>query len=235
MLIGEVLGFCVFVLAYGYVIARFVPKRWYVLTNILTAAGSLLYARLVGASWENLGLSAHYLIRGTLVGIVISIPIIIGIVAVAAIPLFRNLFSDGPSKHKSSRMTVFELLLRIPFGTALSEEVIFRSVLLGLLLSTYSTLWAVALSSMLFGIWHIIPTLNTLSSNDSFSELIDEQRHRRIGYLLLTIVVTMVAGAGLSWLRMWTDSVITPWVVHTCINSVAVLSGFLVIKINGSK
>lgn len=235
MLIGEVLGFCLFVLAYGYVIARFVPKRWYALTNILTAAGSLMYALLVGASWQDLGLDVHNLMRGMLVGVGISIPIIIGIVSVAAIPLFRNLFSDGPSKHKSSRMTVFELVLRIPFGTALSEEVIFRSVLLGLLLSTYSTFWAVVLSSMLFGVWHIIPTLNTLSNNDSFSELIDEQRHRRIGYLVLTILVTMAAGAGLSWLRIWTGSVITPWIVHTCINSVAVLSGFLVIKINGSK
>lgn len=233
MLSGEALGFAVFIMAYGYLIAKYIPKRYYVVTNVLTAAGALVYAWFSGASWGSLGLGWSQLFTGLVAGLLVSIPIIIIIIGVAAIPMFRNFFSDGPSKHASTKVTRFELAVRIPFGTALSEEILFRSVLLSLLMAAYNTLWAVIIASALFGIWHIIPTLDTLSRNDSFSTLIDEYRHRRVLSLLLTILVTMVAGIGFCMLRLWTGSVATPWVVHTMINSVAVMSGFLVMRING--
>lgn len=233
MVTSEIIGFGAFVLAYGYIIARYLPPRHYVLTNLLTAAGSLLYALAVGASWSDLGLAPSKWPGGLLVGLLISLPILLVIVGVASIPLFRGLFTHEPARHNSSRMTLFELTVRIPFGTALSEEVLFRSVLLGLLLSAYSTGWAVGVSAILFGLWHVVPTLENLRRNDSFNEFIKEQRHRRIASFLLTIIVTMLAGAGFGYLRLWTGSVITPWIVHACINSVAVLSGFVVLKMNG--
>lgn len=233
MAISEIVGFGAFVLAYGYIIARYLPPRHYVLTNLLTAAGSLLYALTVGASWSDLGLAPSRWLSGLLVGLLISVPILLIIIGVASIPVFRGLFTHEPARHSSSRMTLFELTVRIPFGTALSEEVLFRSVLLGLLLSVYSNDVAVPVSAILFGLWHVMPTLENLRRNDSFNEFIKEQRHRRIASFLLTIFITILAGVGFGCLRLWTGSVVTPWIVHTCINSVAVLSGFVVLKING--
>ena len=50
----------------------------------------------------------------------------------------------------------YESLARIPVGTAVFEEVAFRGVLPGLIARTTTEPAAVGLSSLLFGLWHVL-------------------------------------------------------------------------------
>lgn len=54
---------------------------------------------------------------------------------------------------------------RIPRGTALGEEAMFRGALLGLFLRRHTRPTAVLASSTRFGLWHVLPTLDTLDAN----------------------------------------------------------------------
>ena len=56
-------------------------------------------------------------------------------------------------------------MVRIPLGTAVAEETIFRGAVLGLLTQRHPRARAVAVSSALFGCWHVLPTLDTLALN----------------------------------------------------------------------
>ena len=53
---------------------------------------------------------------------------------------------------------VFNPLVRIPFGTVLLEETLFRGVLLALALRRWSVATAVIVTSAIFGLWHVVPT-----------------------------------------------------------------------------
>ena len=62
-------------------------------------------------------------------------------------------------------------LVEVPLGTVLLEEVVFRSVLLGLLTSMYGTVAGVLGSAFLFGLWHILPALEMHDSHSLTSQL----------------------------------------------------------------
>ena len=72
---------------------------------------------------------------------------------------FRRWFADDRVRAESRREVAYETLARIPIGTALFEEVAFRGVLTGLLLRTMAAGPAYAVSSAVFGLWHVLPTL----------------------------------------------------------------------------
>ena len=48
----------------------------------------------------------------------------------------------------------------------MSEEVVFRAVLLALLAGVTTTAVAVGGSSVAFGLWHVVPTVEALRAND---------------------------------------------------------------------
>jgi membrane protease YdiL (CAAX protease family) len=117
----------------------------------------------------------------------------------------------------STRRAAYEMLIRIPLGTALPEEVIFRGGLLGLLLRHHTSPMAAVLDSLLFGLWHIAPTLTRMSTHGL-------TRNRTItfrsAWLALAIGSTFVSGLVLSWLRLRSGSIVAPWIAHSTANCV---------------
>ena len=93
-------------------------------------------------------------------------------VAVATRPPFGLTFlNDVRFAHLSRWTKIYELGVRIPFVTALSEELLFRSVLLAVLLAICTTRWAAVWPSIAIGLWHVLTTLDDLAGNaaaDSF-------------------------------------------------------------------
>ena len=55
--------------------------------------------------------------------------------------------------------------VRIPVATALSEEIMFRSALHALFARAHSLRTTLTWTSFLFGLWHILPTLDTFEGN----------------------------------------------------------------------
>jgi membrane protease YdiL (CAAX protease family) len=90
-------------------------------------------------------------------------------------------------------------------------------------------LWAGLASALLFGLWHILPTIDTLDVNpagDLFS-----------GIMGVTIAAgsavagTALAGLVFLWLRLRANSTIASILAHTAINSFALLAALFVVRV----
>ena len=76
----------------------------------------------------------------------------------AALPLTRDAFRDA-RYHSNTGHALLTAFVLIPLGTVLFEEVAFRGVLWALLRRWRGTRTATAVSSALFGLWHVLPSL----------------------------------------------------------------------------
>jgi membrane protease YdiL (CAAX protease family) len=147
---------------------------------------------------------------------------------IAAAPLFAALMNNRSSRFIADRRfaddsnsdTAFRMLLRVPLGTALLEEVAFRGVLLALLMPL-GTVAAALLSSVAFGLWHIVPTANSVRANRSGSTI------GLATAVAAGVVFTTAAGLGLAWLRIQTGSLVAPFALHATLNSAATLASTL--------
>ena len=214
-------------LAYSFVVNRLVPTIWYVPANVAAAAAFVLGARGLGASWTDIGVRRERLGRGVRVGLAAAIPIAAVVAAGVAVPATRRYFADQRVIGIGPGATAFDVLIRIPVGTALSEELIFRGALLGVLLRHRTPITAVAISSMMFGLWHVIPTLDTLHLNP-VGDLVEGSTLRTAGAVIGAAAVTTAAGFGFSWLRLRANSVVAPIIAHGALNMAAFLGGRLV-------
>ena len=135
-------------------------------------------------------------------------------------PKLRPQLADPRLAALGRWQAVRQIALRIPIMTALIEEAFFRGVLHAALMALYPPSVALWGGAALFGLWHIGPGLD------------QAQRTRRTtfaggAHVVLTVIATTVAGAGLVWLRMETGSIWVPVAVHAGINmTMAVFARF---------
>jgi len=113
----------------------------------------------------------------------------------------------------------YYVLLRIPLGTAVAEELLFRGALFAAWRDAVaSDVEAALASSVAFGLWHISPTIVGLRINDP-----DASRAKVRAALLGAVLLTTVAGLGLTWLRVESGGLLGPIVLHAGINSAGAL------------
>jgi membrane protease YdiL (CAAX protease family) len=122
---------------------------------------------------------------------------------------------------------LYHLFARIPFATAMAEEVIFRSALVGIFSRRRSPFVAAALSSALFGAWHILPTIDRLHTNPGASAMHSHDSRRQALGVAAVVGATAVAGMGFCWLQWRSRSVVAPIVVHAAVNGAGLLAGWL--------
>ena len=149
-------------------------------------------------------------------------PVAGGIGLASAVPRTASYFDDARVLRASRRRAVYETAIRIPIGTALGEELLFRGALLALFGRRYSTVGAVAVSSLLFGLWHVLPTLHSLADNSGESDA--RGSLHQIALVAGTVAVTTAAGVGLAVLRLRSKSLVAPVIVHAAINSSAFIA-----------
>ncbi len=220
--LGLELGAAAVVLAYGVLIARVVPDALYVPVNLAAAALALIAARRAGVSWRDLGLARDRMRSGLRLGALTVIPIAAVVAAGLALPWTRDFFRDTTIVSASTAEAGYTLFLRIPFGTALAEELIFRGALLGLYLRRHRPWVAVLMSSAVFGFWHVLPTLDSLGTNPGAAATASSVV-LRIAAVAFVVLSTGVAGAFFCALRLRSGSVLAPWLTHTAFNSLGYL------------
>jgi uncharacterized protein len=216
-------------LAWNAAVNRVVPSPAYVPANLAAAGLSLAAARRAGMTAAELGLDRERAGRGLRVGLAAAAPVVAVVAAGAALPATRRWFLDERATTGGTGHALYHTLVRIPLGTALAEEAIFRGALLGLLTQRHPRARAVAVSSALFGCWHVLPTLDTLALNP-LGETVGGNPARTGGTVLASVAVTALAGLGFCWLRFRGDSVVAPVVVHAALNSSAFAAGRLVAR-----
>lgn len=190
-----------------------------ILASLLVTAGLLTSAARAGLSAADLGLAASQLAVGALVSIAIA-AVVVAVVAVAGrVPRLLRLFQDSRRVGITGRAAARQALLDVPLGTVLVEEVAFRGVVLALLLTQHGTVWALIVSSLLFGVWHVPSALELHEATAT-----DERGRGRT--VLATVAFTTAAGAVFGALRLLTGSLLPPAALHWSANSSGIVVGW---------
>lgn len=126
----------------------------------------MVLARHNGSSWEELGLARRAAGHGLRTGGPLALAIAGGMLVGAILPLTRPLFNDERvAAGAGAPELVYQTTFRIPVGTVAFEELAFRGVLLDLLRKQLPPGAVVAVNSVTFGLWHILPTLAMAKAN----------------------------------------------------------------------
>jgi membrane protease YdiL (CAAX protease family) len=215
---------------YANVVANEVlDAAWDIPFNLGILAVAILVARRAGTTWTSMGLRPDRAKRGLLVGGAVIGAIVIGMAIAIAIPATRELFRDERIIDNSIPWVLFQAFVRIPFATALYEEVLFRGIVFGMLVRRRSPLVAGLITSLLFGLWHVLPTLQTLDTNpggDLFTGAIGTTVA-----VAGTIAGTAIAGLAFLWIRLYANSTYASVLAHIGTNSVATLASLVVIYV----
>lgn len=201
-----------------------IPDVWYVPANAAAGLVMVSIAFRGGADPATLGLEPARARRGWRLGLAFGGAAVLVILAVGVAPWTRRFLEDDRFADIAFAGMLYQVLLRIPIGTALFEELAFRGVVLGLLAKRSSLLRAALGSSLIFGLWHIAPTLAALDTNAAGD--LGESVFATVAVVAGGVAVTALAGMGFVWLRLRGGSLLTPVVVHAALNSTAYALGW---------
>jgi uncharacterized protein len=206
------------------------------LLNLAAAGGLCALAVGTGATAADLGMTARAAPAGLRLGAVAGLAAAGAVAAGARWAPARRLFADERIVAARTGEAVYNVALRIPLATALGEEVLFRGALLALLRRGRATTEAVALTSLLFGAWHLLPAFDGLTRRSGRAP-VDGARprpsgnaprwsgaRRRAARVAGHALATAGAGTALAWLRLRSGSVAAPIVVHATVNATGYLA-----------
>ena len=202
--------------AWNLVAKEWLPSAAWIPANCAVAAVLVAVARTNGLSWEELGLRRDRLTRGLAVGITAAAAVLLVLAVAVVLPGTEDFFDDAQIAADPVGSRVFNPLVRIPLGTVVLEEMLFRGVLLALALRRWSVITAVLVTSAAFGLWHVVPTPG---SDDG------------LGVILGTLAVTAVAGVLFAWLRLRANSILAPMLAHVATNSFAYLAVVIALQV----
>jgi len=194
-----------------------VPGEFYVPLNLAMAAIVFAVARTVTTP---AAMGFKEWARGARWGLaVVAIGFGCYLVALAS-PLLNGLFSD--SRVSGGAATLFyETFVRIPLGTVVLEEVAFRAALPAVFTLWMTPLRAVVLSSLLFGFWHVLPSLQLGAVNPVLGGMLGEGVLGTLAGVAFAVAGTFLAGLWLCFLRYRSGSVLAPLIAHVGSNSIA--------------
>lgn len=188
--------------------------RHYVSANLTATATLLMVAGARGVSADELGLSPDKAAAGARRGLVISGLVTAALATAALSPRHRQWLEDARIAGMSNRAVAYHAAVRIPLGTVVWEETAFRAVLPVLLRRVMPVSAATAANSVLFGLWHVRPTLDALRLNGA-----PTGATRRSAALVGALGVTALGDVLLSRLQRETGSLLAPALVHLASNS----------------
>jgi len=219
---GWALGVVIATLAVVNVIDNRVPHASLAL-GPAGAAWLLLVARRSGLSWRDLGLGPGTWRRGlTWAGVIIGAVALV-YAAGAALPLTRDAFRDS-RYHLDLGSALITAFVLIPVGTVLFEEVAFRGVLWGMLSKSRGPLIATAVSSALFGLWHVLPALGLDANNQAVGDAVGRGTSGQVLSVLGAVLFTAVSGVVFCELRRRSGSLLASAGLHWATNGLGVFA-----------
>ena len=130
----------------------------------------------------------------------------------------KQMLQDARTADMGVGRVLYHSMLRIPIGTALMEEVAFRGVLLAAFTGTWGVIWGVAASSVLFGIWHVLPALEFHEASATTDRLGNGWRGK-LTTVAGQVAGTGVAGVGFCLVRIWSHSLLPSIALHASLNA----------------
>jgi CAAX protease family protein len=215
------------------VLVLFTIARTFGLLGAPAVAAGVLVAALILVAWAggliyaDLGLGRKQVPAGLRYGAAAFGVVLLVLVIGALIPAMNGFLHDSRAQISAGRLG-YELGISIVLLTAIPEEFAFRGVLLGSALKLWGPWRASLVTSVLFGLWHIAPTLHTMSDNHVFRG----EAGSVAGQVLLVLgAVLLTSGAGLvfCWLRLRSGSLVAPVLAHAATNGLALAVAWFVI------
>ena len=223
---GFALASCAVLAAYNNVLGvHSWHDRRYVPVNVCATGTALAAAALSGLTPADLGLGRGRWLPGRL-GFRLAAGVTAGWLLVAVLPAARPLLGDKRIAALDGRAAAYQALIRIPVGTALWEEIAFRGVLQAALRRVMPKTTAIAVTSCLFGVWHIRPTLQGLRANG-----LADTRGRAVAGVTAGVAGTIAGGVLFSWLRERSGSLAAPILLHAATNSGGLVTALAVAEV----
>lgn len=214
---------------------RVAPQTHYLLWSFAGSVGLLAFGLLDGNSWADMGLGWRSIIPGLLWA-----ALCIG--AVTAVYLIGSSFRRTRAAFHDERMSdltagrmVFQALVEVPFGTVLLEEIAFRAVLFSMLCRRYGLVWAIVISSVLFGLWHVLPSIGTHEQNPALGSVAGTGRRGNIIAVALSVLTTSIAGVLFAGLRLVSGSVFAPMGLHWATNGLGYAFSWFLIRMRNRR
>jgi CAAX protease family protein len=195
-----------------------VPARAYPLVNTAVAGALIAIALSAGTTAAAIGLTIG---RRTVLAAVLGLASVTAVLATGwALPPIREVFTASPAATITSADLLWAVLIRVPFGTVLLEEVAFRGVLPALL-GADGQRWrwrSVLGASVLFGLFHLLPAIK----QGQCDALAVHSLFCPAGPVLgpaAVMIVAMGLGILLCVVRHVGGGLLAPFAVHTAANS----------------
>lgn len=212
------------------VLAHAVPRPIYVPVNLAVAGAAVLLALGPGrCTLADLGLARRDLGSGLRWGGVVAALVAAVLAMGALLPSTRPWFADRRVNADATWLVLYTTVVRIPLGTVVLEEALFRGVLLGMALRRWSPWRATAFASVLFGLWHVLPA-SGLAANPATAGLATSGAGGRAATVAVAVASTALIGAAWCWLRLRARSLLAPALVHLASNSLGYLVAWLVLR-----
>jgi membrane protease YdiL (CAAX protease family) len=217
---GRTLGLVLTALAVAKAVDRAVPGA-HVAVGLGLVACLVAIARGQGLTAADLGLARSTWPAGlrwgaaaaALVGTAYALAYVAGPV--------REALPDG--EGGLGRAALWTVLVVIPLGTVLPEELAFRGLLLALLGRRHGLLAGALLSSALFGLWHVVPSLGGGTANATMASVVGADAAGSVVRVIVTVVFTSLAGVVLCGLRLRSNSLVAPVLAHWTVNGLGVI------------
>ncbi|MEV4537055.1 CPBP family intramembrane glutamic endopeptidase [Asanoa sp. NPDC049518] len=190
----------------------------------------LVLARAAGLTAADLGLARSTWRRGLRWAFVAAGLVLVVYLLALVLPAGRDAFLDQRARLGPGG-ALFAAFVSVPVGTVLLEEVAFRGVVWGMVARLRGPVWATGVSSVLFGLWHVLPSLRLGRAN----ELVGSVYGSAAGVALTTsaVLATVLAGLVLAALRRRSGSLLAPIGLHWATNALGYLIGAAIWTVSG--
>lgn len=197
----------------------------YVPIGLAFAAAVVMAGRRAGLGAHDLGATQGQTARGATWGWVAAVAVGLGWI----LPLLDNesmeLVTDRRYVGMSGAALAYHVLVRVPLGTALVNEVVFRGVLAAWWRRSGGRRVATLATSLAFGLWHVVPAMAMLDANRAFRD----GWPTGVGVAVACAVMALV-GWGLAWLRWASASLVAPWMAAWALGAFGTLSAVVALR-----
>lgn len=214
---------------------RVAPQTHYLLWSFAGSVGLLAFGLLDGNSFTDMGLGLSSYLPG-LFWAALSIGLVTAVYLVgSSFRRTRTAFHDERMSDLTAGRMVFQALVEVPFGTVVLEEIAFRAVLFSMLCRRVGLVWAIVISSILFGLWHVLPSIGTHEQNPALGSVAGTGRRGNVIAVALSVLTTTIAGALFAGLRLISGSVLAPMGLHWATNGLGYAFSWFLIRLRNRR
>jgi membrane protease YdiL (CAAX protease family) len=217
---GWTVGLALAALAVAKAVDRAVPGA-HVAVGLGLVACLVAIARGQRLTAADLGLTRSTWPAGLRWGAAAAVLVVVAYVLAYVTGPVRQALPDG--EGGLGRAALWTVLVVIPLGTVLPEELAFRGLLLALLGRRYGLRAGVLLSSGLFGLWHVVPSLGGGTANATMASVVGADAGGTVVRVVITVIFTSLGGVVLCWLRLRSGSLVAPVLAHWTVNGLGVI------------